>query len=117
MGGSVNRARTVERDRGRGHGGWTGVPRGGMWKEKNKDENSSGSRKRTSRDDDRDDKNHDKESDDTTISPLKAGKAVGKEVAENEEPPVKKLLNMGIVMKGTVSEGVPPPSPILPGSN
>jgi hypothetical protein len=84
-----------------------------LWKEKNKDENSSGSCKRTSRDDERDDKDHDKELDDTASSSLKESEeAAGKEVARSEEPNAKKKLDLEVVLKEGENMEVPPPLPI-----
>ena len=89
-GGPADRARAAEHGKGRGHGGWNRAPCGGLCKEKNKGDDSLGSRKRTSRDDDCDDKDHDKEMDDTASSHLKESKEAGKEVAGREEPMAKK---------------------------
>lgn len=111
-GGLADRGRTTERSRGRGRGVWTRTPRGGLWKEKNKDENSSGSRKRGSRDDDRDEIAHDKELDDTASSPMKVEKEAGKEVARTEEPKVKKQLNLETGAHSGEGGRVPPPPPV-----
>ena len=55
------RGRVMEHGRGRGRGGWIRAPWGGVWKEKTKDDNSSESCKRTSRDGEGDERDHDKE--------------------------------------------------------
>jgi hypothetical protein len=83
-----------------------------LWKEKNKDENSSGSRKRGSRDDDRDETAHDKELDDTASSPMKAEKEARKEVARTEEPKAKKQPNLETIAQSGEGGRVPPPSPV-----
>ena len=110
--GSGERARVMERGRGRNRGGWTRAPREGVWKEKTKETNSSESRKRTSRDGEGDELDHDKELDDTASSPMKIGQKAGKEEAGREEFIAKKQLILEVSSKDAMDLEVPPPPPM-----